>query len=231
MRDSIAPKRKRAAGGVSPAKARAFIMRHTAVASPPACPEIRLRLAPDLVALWEAMETTFRAVQPTPFWAHAWVGGQALARYLLDAPAVVAGRRILDFGAGGGLVAIAAAKAGGTWVTACDIDPMACAAIPLNAVLNGVQVDVVADDLLGRDLEENLVVLAGDVWYERHLAERVTPWLRRLSAGGHTVLIGDRRRAFFPKSGLEPLAHYTIPTSTEVESETTSPAGVWRVQP
>ncbi|MSO93566.1 MAG: methyltransferase [Rhodospirillales bacterium] len=231
MREAITPERQIAAGHVPAAEARAFIIRHTTVAAPPACPEISLRLAPDLIALWEAMETTFGGVRPTPFWAHAWVGGQALARYLLDTPAVVAGRRILDFGAGGGVVAIAAGKAGAATVTACDIDPMARAAVPLNAELNRVPVEVVADELLGRELESDLVVLAGDVWYERHLAERATLWLRRLAAGGHTVLVGDKRRAFFPKSGLEPLAMFELATSTDVEPDTSSPAGVWRVQP
>lgn len=230
MREAVIPGRS-GPRPVSAAEARAFIVQHTTVAAPPACPEIRLQLAPDLVALWEAMETKFGGVRPTPFWAHAWVGGQALARYLLDTPATVAGRRILDFGAGGGVVAIAASKAGAVTVAACDTDPMARAAILLNAELNRAPIAVVADELLGRALDGDLVVLAGDVWYERHLAERVTPWLRGLAALGHTVLIGDRRRAFFPKSGLEPLAMYELPTSADVEPDTSSPTGVWRVPP
>jgi len=209
---------------------RAFIEQHTAVSSPPSCAEIRLRLAPDLVALWEALETALGGTAPTPFWAHAWVGGQALARYLLDTPATIAGKRVFDFGAGGGIASIAAATSGAAAVSACDIDPMARAVIPLNATLNCVTVEVLAHDMLAQALDRDFVVLAADVWYERHLAERVTPWLRQLAGLGHTVLIGDRRRAFFPQSGLEPLASYELETSIDVEPDATSPAGVWRIQ-
>lgn len=223
--------RRRPSPSAFAAAARVFIERHTAVAAPPACPEIRLHLAADMTAVWEHMEAAFQNHRPVPFWAVAWVGGQALARYLLDVPGTVAGKRVLDFGAGGGLCAIAAAKAGAARVAACDSDPMALAAVALNAALNHVAVDIVEDDVLGRDHDGDQVVLAGDVWYERQLAERVTPWLRRLAARGHEVLVGDMCRAYFPKMGLAPLARYDIPTSTEVEQRAVTEAGVWRVLP
>jgi len=211
--------------------ARAFIESHTRVTSPPTCPEIRLHLAPDMTAVWEHMEAAFENHRPAPFWSVAWVGGQALARYLLDTPDWVAGKRVLDFGAGGGLCAIAAAKAGAARVAASDCDPMALAAVALNAALNRVVLDLVADDVLGRDRAGDQVVLAGDVWYERHLAARVTPWLRRLAARGARVLVGDMRRAYFPKAGVEELARYAIPTSTATEQRAVTAAGVWRVLP
>jgi predicted nicotinamide N-methyase len=215
----------------SEAEARAFITSHTQVTSPPACPELRLHLAPDLAQVWERIESACETSRPVPFWAQAWVGGQALARYVLDHPETVAGKRVLDFGAGGGVVAIAAAKGGAARVAACDPDPLARAALELNAALNQVAIEVQDDDPLGRDLDGVDVVLAGDVWYERGLAERATPWLRKLAGRGLTVLIGDMRRAYFPKTGLAALATYAIPTSTEVEQRALTEAGVWRVLP
>jgi predicted nicotinamide N-methyase len=213
------------------ASARAFIESHTEVTSPPMCPELRLHLAGDMTALWERLEAACNTSRPVPFWALAWVGGQALARYLLDHPASVAQKRVHDFGAGGGVVAIAAAKGGAARVAACDSDAMARAAIRLNAALNEVAIEVIADDVLGRDLDGVDVILAGDVWYERDLASRATPWLRRQAARGRDVLIGDKRRAYFPKGGLEELARYAIATSTEVEQGPVTEAGVWRVLP
>jgi predicted nicotinamide N-methyase len=213
----------------SAAAARAFIQSHTQVTSPPACPELRLYLAGDMTALWERLEAACARSRPVPFWALAWVGGQALARYLLDHPESVAQKRVLDFGAGGGVVAIAAAKAGAARVAACDPDPLARTALRLNAALNEVAIEVIEDDVLGREIDGFDAVLAGDVWYERGLAERATPWLRSLAKRGLTVLIGDRRRAYFPKTGLDALATYAIPTSTEVEQGPVTEAGVWRV--
>ena len=211
--------------------ATALILQNTIIAAPPACPEIKLRLAPDLVAFWEVMEAALDSEQPPPFWAHAWVGGQALARYVLDTPETVAGRQVLDFGAGCGLVAIAAAMAGAEAVTACDIDPMACAVMPMNAGINSVHLDIVAESMLDCDLDAGVVVLAADIWYELLFADRMTGWLRRLSARGHTVLVGDRQRKFFPTSGLERLAGYELATSRDTESGLSASAGVWRVQP
>jgi predicted nicotinamide N-methyase len=184
-----------------------------------------------MTVAWEAAERAFGpAAGRPPFWAVPWVGGQALARYLLDHADAVAGRRVLDFGAGSGLCAIAAAMAGAARVAAAETDPIARVACSLNASLNRASIDIVDEDLFGRDLAGYDVVLAGDLWYERTLAEKVTPWLRRLAGGGLNVLIGDRRRAYFPKGGIEPLAVYDVATSTDVEPATMTSAGVWRVR-
>lgn len=209
----------------------AFIEATTEIALPPAVSEIRLRLASDLTALWESIEATYGVGRPTPYWAAAWVGGQALARFLLDRPETVANRRVFDFGTGGGQCAIAAMLAGAAAVVACDSDPMAQTAAGINAALNGVAVEIREGDFLGRDLDGFDIVLAADVWYERHLAERATAWLRRQAGSGATVIVGDMRRAYFPRVGLEPLAEYEIPTSTDTERLDLTPAGVWRVLP
>ena len=210
----------------------AFIEAHTRIARPAGCPEIQLNLGDSMAGVWDqAYEALGGAAARPPFWSLAWIGGQALARYVLDRPEIVAGRRVLDFGAGGGICAIAAAQAGAASVAASEIDRIGRAAIALNAARNGVRVAVLDADLLGRPLAGYDVVLAGDMWYERPLAEAVTPWLRRLAAEGLEVLVGDRRRAFFPRLGIVELARYEIPTSPEVEQGNITSAGVWRIEP
>ena len=209
----------------------AFVRHNTALERPTLVPEIELRLASVLVPLWHATETELEAMGlPPPYWAFAWAGGQALARHLLDNPALVAGRSLLDFAAGSGISAIAAAKVGAGPVEACEIDPFALAAIALNAEFNGVVVTVRGDDLIGRD-DGWEVVLAGDVCYERPMADRVFVWLRDLAARGALVLVGDPGRTYFPKAGLEKIAVYAVPTSRELEDSDLRNAGVWRVLP
>jgi predicted nicotinamide N-methyase len=209
-----------------------FIRRNTALAAPPLVPEILLHLATELTPIWQASEETLaRSALPPPFWAFAWAGGQALARYLLDHPEVVRGRSLLDFGAGSGLVAIAAAKAGAGPVTAAEIDHVAAAAIGLNAALNGVAVAVTASDLLDAPPQPWPVVTAGDVCYERPMAERATAWLRRLAVAGSLVLIGDPGRAYLPQTGLRELARFQVPTSRELEDRDTRETTVWEVLP
>lgn len=209
----------------------AFIEGATEIRHPPAVPEIRLHLASDLTALWESIESVYGVGRPTPYWAAAWVGGQALTRFLLDRPETVADRSVFDFATGGGQCAIAAMLAGAASVVACDSDPMARTAAGINAALNGVAVEIREGDFLSRDLDEFDVVLAADVWYERQFAERATAWLRRQAGTGATVIVGDMRRAYFPRVGLEPLAEYEISTSTDTERLDLTPAGVWRVLP
>ncbi len=173
-----------------------FIRANTRLLPVPHAPEIRLHVADEATALWEKTEEELQAIGlPPPFWAFAWAGGQALARYLLDNPALAAGARAIDFASGSGLVAIAAARAGARHVTASDLDPFAMAAIRLNAVANGVAdvIEPVSDNLLGTTPAVDLV-LAADVFYERDLAEAVTAWLVELQARGTQVLIGDPGR-------------------------------------
>jgi predicted nicotinamide N-methyase len=210
----------------------AFIRANTAVAAAPLTPEIRLWLASEVVPLWEAGEAELAATGlPPPYWAFAWAGGQALARYLLDHPDRVAGKRVLDFAAGCGLPAIAAARAGAAAVTASEIDPFAAAAIRLNAALNGAQVDVVEADVIDAGGADWDLVLAGDVFYERDLAARIEPWLRRLAGRGVTVLVGDPGRAFLPKAGLERLIAYGVKTDRALEDTDLRNAVVWKVLP
>ena len=159
-----------------------FVRRNTVIATPPLVPEIRLHLATEITPIWQATEENLaRGEVPPPFWAFAWAGGQALARYLLDNPEQVAGQCVLDFGAGSGLVAIAAAKAGAARVVAAEIDHLAAAAIAANAALNEVAVSVTTGDPIGAAGPGWEVVTAGDICYEQPMAERATAWLRELA--------------------------------------------------
>ena len=208
----------------------AFVRAQTAVASPPLVPEIRLHLATQITPLWEATEASLAAANvPPPYWAFAWPGGQALARYVLDNPATVRGLRVLDFAAGCGLGAIAAAMAGAHQVIASDIDAIAIDVMALNAALNGGAGATTSADL-SRDAEAPWdVVIAGDVCYERPMAEAILPWLRTLAARGITVLMADPGRAYLPASGLEEVARYDVPTSLELEDRTLRTTRVLRL--
>src|SRR5579862_2375032 len=209
-----------------------FIRHNTRVAAPPLVPEIRLHLATEVTPIWQATEETLsQGAVPPPYWAFAWAGGQALARYLLDHPETVAGRAVLDFGAGSGLVAIAAAKAGALSVTAAEIDHFAAAAIAANAALNGVAIEVVTTDLLDAGNRFWKLVTAGDICYEQPMADRAMRWLRRLAGRGALVLLGDPGRAHLPGVGLCEVARYDVPTDKELEGRERCDAFVWRVLP
>ncbi|MDP6563571.1 MAG: 50S ribosomal protein L11 methyltransferase [Alphaproteobacteria bacterium] len=214
--------------GTTPAD---FVARNTEVQVPPLVPELRLRLASELFPLWRMTEQELAATGlPPPYWAFAWAGGQALARYLLDNPDVVAGRSVLDMGSGGGLVAMAAARAGAARVLAADIDPYAIAAMTLNLAFNDLAVEMVCEDLIDSDGGWQ-VVLVGDLFYEQPLAERLESWLRRLAARGALVLVGDPKRTYLPRTGLDRLARYAVPTSRELEDSDLRNACVWRLTP
>ena len=209
-----------------------FVRRNTEIVAPPLVPEIRLHLATEVTPIWQATEDSLaQGAVPPPFWAFAWAGGQALARFLLDRPETVAGRAVLDFGAGSGLVAIAAAKAGAGRVAAAEIDPFAAVAIAANAALNGVELAIVTADLLDAEPGDWPVVTAGDVCYERPMTERATAWLRRLARNGSLVLLGDPGRAYLPPTGLRELARYQVPTSRELEDREVRETIVWEVLP
>jgi predicted nicotinamide N-methyase len=206
----------------------AFIRSNTAIEVPPLIPEIRLHLATEIVPIWRATEEELADMGvPPPYWAFAWAGGQALARYILDNPETVAGRNVLDFASGSGLAAIAAAMAGAETVTATDIDPYASAAIGLNAALNGVDVTISTGDMIGTKGPWDVVV-AGDICYERPLADRVTAWLRSLAVEGVTVLLGDPGRTYLPKDGLDWVIRYAVKTTRELEDTDVRNAVVWR---
>ncbi len=207
-----------------------FVRRNTAITAPPLVPEIRLHLASEVTPIWQATEETLaRGAVPPPFWAFAWAGGQALARYLLDHPEQVAGRFVLDFGAGSGIVGIAAAKAGAAPVLAAEIDHFAAAAIAANAALNGVHIDVTTADLIGAADPRWEVTTAGDVCYEQPMADRATAWLRSLAQQGCVVLLGDPGRAYLPACGLRERGRYVVPTSREIEDRESRDGIVWEV--
>lgn len=207
---------------------RRFIAGNTEIVAPPHAPEIRLHLATEAMDLWQRTEDELgRMGLPPPFWAFAWAGGQALARYLLDNPALMRGKRVLDFAAGSGVVAIAAALAGASHVTANEIDEFALTAIAMNADLNGTAIEVAGGDLIGRlDLDAD-VVLAGDVCYEGPMARRVTDWLAALADGGRLVLIGDPGRSYLPRHRLRRLADYQVPVSRALEDMEIKNTAVW----
>lgn len=213
-----------------------FIRAQTTLGHAPLVPEIALHLASDPIDLWgetEAIEPAGASLPP-PYWAFAWPGGQAVARYILDHQGEVSGRSVLDFGSGSGLIAIAAAKAGAHCVCASDIDPLALCAIELNAAANGVFVEPLANDLIGTDARWR-TILAGDMCYERALAERLTDWLKVLAKKRARVLLGDPGRNYFPGSGpqscMTRLATYTVPTSRHLEDRETRETSVYMLSP
>ncbi len=209
----------------------AFIRSQTRLLPVPHAPEIVLHVADEATPLWSKTEDELGELGlPPPFWAFAWAGGQALARHLLDHPALVAGLRVLDFASGSGLAGIAAARAGAASVLATDIDDFAVAAIAINAVANGVTLAVKQGDLIGTD-EGWDVVLAGDVFYERDMAGRVSDWLGTLSRRGATVLVGDPGRSYLPRERLEALVTYAVATTRELEDSEVKRTTVWRFRP
>jgi len=206
-----------------------FIRANTALAAPPHVPEIRLYLADEAHELWLKTEDELDALGlPPPFWAFAWAGGQGLARHILDNPELVAGRTVLDFATGSGLVAIAARLAGAGEVTAADIDPWSAIAARLNAEQNKVVLDIRQTDLVGTD-EGWDVVLAGDVFYDRAMADLVWPWLTTLARRGACVLVGDPGRAYCPSQNMELLATYMVPVTRALEDSEIKRTSVFRL--
>ena len=215
----------------------AFIRANTRLAAPPLLPEIQVYVARDAIELWERTEQQAAAPDgaappelPPPFWAFPWAGGQALARYLLDHPGRVRGRTVLDFAAGSGLVAIAAARAGAAAVRASETDPLAIGAIGLNAAVNRVRVDAALGDLLDGPAPAVDLLLAGDVFYERAFAERLLPWLARARAAGVEVLVGDPGRAYLPRDRCTEVAAYEVPVPRALEDADVKHTTVWQLR-
>ena len=204
----------------------------TRLAPVPLVPEIRLHQASEPIGMWQRTEeVTGQAGLDPPFWAFAWAGGRALARYLLDHPETVRGRRVIDVASGSGLVAIAAVMAGAAAVTAYDIDPLAVAAIAVNAAANGVAVPAVCADVLASDTPPDTgLVLVADAFYERDLAGRVLGFLERSRAGGAGVLAGDFGRTYLPRHRLIPLASYDVPGLLAMEGSDVKRTTVWTLR-
>lgn len=208
---------------------RLFICSNTELLSPPHVGEIQLHLASEAHELWLKTEEELEEIglQP-PFWAFAWAGGQGLARYILDHPDVVAGKRVVDFASGSGIVGIAAAKAGAASVLAVDIDPWAKIAIQMNSEANAVHLDITDANLIGADLDAD-VLLAGDVFYDKTFAELLFPWFEAQQQRGLRVLVGDPGRAYLPKRNLEPKQTYQVPVSRALEDSEVKKTTVWEL--
>ena len=211
-----------------------FILANTRLLSPPLVPEIRLHLAEESLPIWQKTEDELGAMNvPPPYWAFAWAGGQAVARYLLDEAGLVAGRRVLDLGAGSGLTAIAAIIAGASEVLAADIDAIAGVAVGLNAAANGVQVGFTADDLLaepalpGKGFFDTIIV--GDMFYERQLADHVLAFIEAAVVRGSVIVIGDPQRSYFPRDRFGRIAEYQVPVTRELEDSEIKRTAVWRL--
>jgi predicted nicotinamide N-methyase len=204
-----------------------IVRRGTTLRPVPLTPQLSLYLADEPVELWEDVESVTGQVGiDPPFWAFAWAGGQALARYLLDHPDVVRGRRVVDIASGSGLVAIAAAVAGAATVTGYDIDPLAIAAITVNADANRVPVRAVCDDILDQTADADLILVA-DAFYERKLAERVTAFLTRNHANGTEFLVGDLGRTYLPRDCLTPVTAYDVSGLSAVEDQDVKRTTIW----
>ncbi|HSV29691.1 MAG TPA: 50S ribosomal protein L11 methyltransferase [Candidatus Omnitrophota bacterium] len=208
---------------------KSFIQENCEVSTPPACPEVKLWMATEVTPLWEATEQALMRINlPPPYWAFCWAGGQALTRHVLDRPDLVKGKRVLDFAAGSGVTAIAAALNGAARVEAVDIDRIACAAMELNAELNGVTVEVVHEDIVGCPNRWDVVV-AGDVCYEQPMTQHIWPWLKSLAADGATVIMADPGRAYLPKQGLLEVDRMIVATSLDLEDRTQREVVVYKI--
>ena len=208
----------------------AFIRKETRILAVPNAPEIKLHLADDAVSLWQLTEEQLEEIGlAPPFWAFAWAGGQALARYVLDNPEIVRGKSVLDVASGSGLVAIAAMKAGARKAIAADIDAFAFEAALLNAELNGVKLEAFCGDALALKSDAE-IILVGDLFYDRDIAARLLAWLEEKRAQGIESLIGDPGRTYLPKDKLEQLAAYEVPVSRALEDAEIKRAAVWRLR-
>jgi len=205
-----------------------FVRANTAIARPALVPEIALHLATEITPIWQATEAWLHATGlAPPFWAFAWPGGQALARHLLDHPHAAAGRRVLDFAAGCGIAAIAAARAGAARVEAAEIDPLAVAAIGCNAALNSACVTPITRDVVGQPCRWDLL-LCGDVCYEAPMSGHILPWLRRMAVEAD-VWVADPGRAYLPRDGIARFARYVVPTTLELEDRTERAVDLFRL--
>ncbi len=208
-----------------------FIKAQTEILSPPLVPEVKLHLAHESVPLWQKTEEELGEMGlAPPFWAFAWAGGQALARYILDHPEIVSGKSVIDLASGSGLVGISAMKAGAKSVLAADIDPFSAAAILLNANLNEVIMSVTTDDVLASPVPHAEVLLIGDLFYEKSLATRVIEFAESAKASGMTVLIGDPGRSYLPKDKLEKCAEFSVPVSRDLEDSEIKRSAVWQLR-
>ncbi len=208
-----------------------FIRQNTTVMTPPLVPEVKLHLAHEAVPLWQKTEEELGEMGlPPPFWAFAWAGGQALARYILDNSSMVENLKVLDLATGSGLVAIAAAQTGSASIIAADIDEFATTAAQMNAELNRVSLDIKLEDLLDQQPQSADVILVGDLFYEKTLAARCLSWLRKGQEQGAKIFIGDPGRSYLPRDQLEKLAEYNVPVTRDLEDAEIKRTAVWQLK-
>ena len=208
----------------------AFVRANTSILSPPLVPEIKLHLAHEALPIWQKTEDELGKIGlPPPFWAFAWAGGQALSRYILDMPSTVLGKRVIELASGSGIVGIAAMKAGAASVLSADIDLFSTAAIKVNAELNAVSLSITSEDLLASAVPNTDVILVGDLFYEKGVAERCLAWLEQAQDKGNDVLIGDPGRSYLPKDRLVKVAEYSVPVSRDLEDAEIKRTAVWRL--
>ena len=216
---------------VTPEERTNFIRQNTRLLYPPLIPEVQLHLADEAVPLWQKTEEELGEIGlPPPFWAFAWAGGQALARYILDNRNIVAGKRVIDLASGSGLVGIAAMKAGAAHVLAADIDSFAMAALALNCEANAVTMQSAGTDLLLSPAPNCDVILVGDLFYEKSLASRCLEWLMQAQSSGINILIGDPGRSYLPKDKLTKIAEYNVPVTRDLEDAEIKCSAVWRLK-
>jgi predicted nicotinamide N-methyase len=215
---------------ITPDQRDAFIRANTEVLAPPLVPEIKLHLAHEAVPLWEKTEEQLGEMGlPPPFWAFAWAGGQALARYVLDHPECVHGKRVIDVATGSGLVAVAAKQAGAASVLAADIDEFSIASVRLNAALNDCDIAVTTTDLLDAPAKDCDIILVGDLFYEKSIAERLYTWLKAAQSSGITSLVGDPGRSYLPKDKLTKVAEYNVPVTRDLEDAEIKRTALWQL--
>jgi predicted nicotinamide N-methyase len=206
-----------------------FITGNTELLSPPLVPEIVLHLAAESLPIWQKTEEELGEMNvPPPYWAFAWAGGQALARYLIDHPDTCSSRDVLDIGSGSGIAAIAAAKAGARSVEAADVDGIATVACALNAAANGVQLALSGADPLSKPPPRDSILIVGDLFYERELAGRAMRYITAAKALGTDVYVGDPRRNYFPEDRFTRLAEYSVPVTRELEDAEIKRSAVWQ---
>lgn len=207
-----------------------FIHANTSLMTVPLVPEISLHLATEITPIWHASESwTGQTNSSPPFWAFAWPGGQGTARYLLDNPQEVEGKRVLDFAAGSGIAAIAAAKSRAEHVFAADIDQLSQVATQLNASRNGVVVGCMRSVDMEKACVGIDVILAGDVCYEQIMSSIVLRWLRLCAASGVKVLLSDPGRAYVPDENLKEIARYKVPVLRELEDRDIRDVTIWQL--
>ncbi|NLJ26898.1 MAG: methyltransferase [Deltaproteobacteria bacterium] len=218
--------------GQIPSKRKVFILENTQLTPPHLCPEIQLHLITDSCPLWHATEPDIERLGiGDPYWGFCWAGGQALARYLLDHPEEVAGKRVIDFGAGCGVEAVAAMMSGAAFLLASDIDPLAVEATRLNALVNGVSMETTTRDLVGDPLTGFDVLLAGDMFYDPAFSRSVLSWFAALTARGMKILLGDPSRGNIKDTPVEPLASYQAPSDVDLVGKYLQKTTVYAIAP